>query len=87
MITVEHKPKTYRGKVHWYVSNWNSRVIELFTSKSRALRRAKEQNGKLHPDDQRRTIINVSWFDWKADPKRAISTTATFIDRRNENGH
>jgi hypothetical protein len=73
-VNVYRKPKTYRGRVHWYAAYWRTNTCHLFTSKAAAVKFTRE-----NPDDG---IVNVDWFDWKAEPRYAISRTMKFVDHR-----
>ncbi len=74
---IEKKPKTYRSRVHWYVSHWKSNRIELFSTKAKAIARLVEWR-KYKDDD----IFCIGWFPLDAKPQFAISRIAHIVDYR-----
>lgn len=83
MITIEHKPKSYRSRVNWYVCVWGYGVgdfvgaIELYDTRAEVVSRAAElqaQHAKL--------VISGSWFAPDAEPRKAIAAGASYHDYR-----
>lgn len=74
-MNIATKPATYRARTHWYVSHCNNGVIHLFRTKRDALAFAKQ-----FPHSS--SYLSVDWFDAKAAPSFAISSTAHFVDHR-----
>ena len=68
MVSVEHKPKTYRGRVHWYVANWSTNVADVFKTKLEAVQFAKQHSDS----DSEEVVLSVGWFGWKANAGKSI---------------
>lgn len=74
-------PKSYRGRVNWYVSPYlQGEPIHLFSTKAKALQWAKLQPPLVIGD-----VVMTPSFDWfpaKSNPRETISSKRQFIYHR-----
>jgi hypothetical protein len=82
-LAITKKPKTYRSKVNWYVSNWEDSTIHVFRTKAQAKAFAYAE----YPESiaSERAVLWIDWLDAQAkDLKLALSQTAKITDHRTE---
>lgn len=81
-------PKTYKGKVEWYISPWNTKLpIHLFRSKDQAFAWAKNQSESYVGGVFLFDVVMTPSFDWfpaGSCPRQTISPNREFVDHREE---
>lgn len=74
-------PKSYKGKVNWYVSKYiQSEPIHLFSTKQDAIEWAKTQKPEIIGDVT--MTPSFDWFPANSNPIETVSNTRTFVDHR-----
>lgn len=79
MLSVTKKPKTYHGRVNWYASDWQTKAIEVFNTKTEAVVCARRMFAGKHEH----YVVCVDWIPAGAD-QSAITRDRTnnVLDRR-----
>lgn len=83
MIAIEHKPKTYRARVNWYVCVWGYGIgefigaIELYDTRAEVVSRAAELQAA-----HEKLVVSGGWFATDAEPRKAIAAGASYHDYR-----
>ncbi len=74
-------PKSYKGRVHWYVSQYiQSMPIHLFSSKQSAYDWARTQPALIVGGVE--MVPSFDWFPANSNPRETISNTREFVDHR-----
>lgn len=74
-------PKTYKGRVNWYVSQYLQSIpIHVFRTKQDAIEWAKTQPALIVGDVE--MVPSFDWFPADSNPRDTVSNTRQIVDHR-----